>query len=60
MQICFPLKTSFTNVDANGKELLDNVSQHLKDFANKFDYKFPEYKDPPNGNLWMTDLSLKM
>jgi len=20
----------------------------LKDFANKFDYKFPEYKDPPN------------
>jgi len=38
----FPtLSNLLTSPDVNAKELLNIISQHLKDLANNFEYDFP-------------------
>jgi len=40
IQIFPTLSNSLTSAVVNAKELLDIINQHLKDFANYFDYAF--------------------
>ena len=43
------------SVDITHKEVLNIVSQHLKQLAINFDHSFPADEDPRHGNLWMND-----
>ena len=43
------------SVDANCKELLSIVSQHLKELAHSFDHYFQEHEDPRRENLWINN-----
>ena len=44
-----------SSVDINYKEVLNILSQHLKQLANNFDHYFPADEDPQHGNLWIND-----
>ena len=44
-----------SSVDINHKDLLNIVSQHLKQLAINFDHHFPADEDPRHGNLLIND-----
>ena len=44
-----------SSVDINHKEVLNIVSQHLKQLAFNLDHYFPADEDPRHGNLWIND-----
>ena len=44
-----------SSVYTNHKEILNIVSQHLKQLAINFDHYFPADEDPRHGNLWIND-----
>ena len=44
-----------SSVDVNHKEVLNIVSQHLKQLAIIFDHYFPADEDSQHGNLWINN-----
>ena len=49
------LNSYVSSVNINHKEVLNIVSQHLKQLAVNFDHYFHPDEDPRHGNLWIND-----
>ena len=60
IQEMFPnLNNIFISADVNAKELLDIMSEHLKELATKISYYFPEAASFRNENFWINNPSIE-